>query len=241
MAEKKQIQVKVKKRKLKVKRIILLFVIIAIIVLSIYFIKKIPIQNIYILNNTIISDKEIIETAGLTNYPSFIDTSSKSIKDKLLKNNYIKKVKVEKKLLFKVYITIEEQKVLASYNKKILLEDGNYVDNIYNINSVPIINNDVSAINDRFVKKFKLINNDILLKISEINYIPNEVDKERFSLKMNDGNLVYITLSKIKKINKYNSIYSELEGRKGIIYLDSGDYVELKEDNNKTNEENEEE
>ena len=45
---------------------------------------------------------------------------------------------------------------------------------------------------------------------------------------MNDGNLVYITLNKIEKINKYNSIYSSLEGKKGIVYLDSGDYVEIK-------------
>ena len=47
---------------------------------------------------------------------------------------------------------------------------------------------------------------------------------------MNDGNLIYITLSKITKINKYNSIYSELDGKNGIIYLDSGDYIELKEE-----------
>ena len=46
---------------------------------------------------------------------------------------------------------------------------------------------------------------------------------------MNDGNQVYITLGKVTKINKYNSIYSRLEGKKGIIYLDSGDYIEVKE------------
>lgn len=231
MGETKKIQVKVKKRKLKVKRIILLFIIIALIIVSIYFIKQIPVKNIYILNNNIISDKEVIELSGLTNYPSYLEIDSKKIKNKLLKNSYIKNVKVEKKILFKVYITIEENKIIAIYNNKLLLENGNYVDNIYNINSMPIITNDISSINDRFANKFKLVNNDILLKISEINYIPNEVDKERFSLKMNDGNLVYITLSKIKKINKYNSIYSELEGRKGIVYLDSGDYVEIKDDN----------
>ena len=45
---------------------------------------------------------------------------------------------------------------------------------------------------------------------------------------MVDGNYVHITLSKIEKINKYNSIVNELEGKKGIIYLDSGDYVEIK-------------
>ena len=31
---------------------------------------------------------------------------------------------------------------------------------------------------------------------------------------MNDGNQVYITLGKVTKINKYNSIYSRLEGKK---------------------------
>ena len=46
---------------------------------------------------------------------------------------------------------------------------------------------------------------------------------------MNDGNYVYITLTKITKLNRYNSIKDELDGAKGIIYLDSGDYVEIKE------------
>ena len=45
---------------------------------------------------------------------------------------------------------------------------------------------------------------------------------------MTDSKYVYITLSKIEKINKYNSIVQELENKKGIIYLDSGDYVEIK-------------
>ena len=45
---------------------------------------------------------------------------------------------------------------------------------------------------------------------------------------MTDSNYVYITLSKIDKVNKYNSIVQKLENKKGIIYLDSGDYVEIK-------------
>ena len=95
--------------------------------------------------------------------------------------------------------------------------------------SAPILIGDITSIKEKFIKKFSLVDNDVLLKISEISYVPNEVDSERFSLKMNDGNLVYITLPKITKINKYNSIYSGLEGKKGIIYIDSGDYVEVKE------------
>ena len=31
-------------------------------------------------------------------------------------------------------------------------------------------------------------------------------------------------------INKYNEIYSSMDNKKGIIYLDSGDYIEVKEE-----------
>jgi hypothetical protein len=81
---------------------------------------------------------------------------------------------------------------------------------------------------DKFVEKFTLVDDSTLLKISHIEYKPNDVDKERFLLYMIDANYVYITLSRIEKINKYNHIVSELENKKGIIYLDSGDYVEIK-------------
>jgi len=67
-----------------------------------------------------------------------------------------------------------------------------------------------------------------LLKISQIEYVPNDVDAERYLLYMDDGNSVYITLTKITKLNKYSSIVGQMEGRNGIIYLDSGDYIELK-------------
>ena len=94
----------------------------------------------------------------------------------------------------------------------------------------PLITNDIDTIKDKFTSKFSKVDNDILLKISEISYTPNDVDTERFLLKMNDGNEVYITLSKITKINKYNEIYSSMDNKKGIIYLDSGDYIEVKEE-----------
>jgi hypothetical protein len=47
---------------------------------------------------------------------------------------------------------------------------------------------------------------------------------------MDDGNLVYITLTKINKLNKYNDIKDKMDGKIGTIYLDSGDYVEINND-----------
>ena len=230
MGETKKVKVKVKKRKIKVKRILFCILFLSLLVLLFLYLKDLPIKNIYIIGNNILKDKEIIEIANLSNYPSFISTSNREIIKKLEKNEYIKKVTIKKKFYNKIYIYITENKILSSYNDKLRLESGEYIDNKYNITSAPILISDITSIKDKFVSKFSLVKDDILLKISEIEYTPNEVDNERFSLQMNDGNLVYITLSKITKINKYNSIYSEMEGKKGIIYLDSGDYIEVKEE-----------
>ena len=91
-----------------------------------------------------------------------------------------------------------------------------------------IIKNSIEDIYEKTISSFSKINKEALIKISEVEYKPNDLDKERFLFTMNDANYVYINLLKIEKINKYNTISSELNGKKGIIYLDSGDYVELK-------------
>ena len=170
-------------------------------------------------------------SSTLINYPSFIKSSKKDIKKKLLKNEFIKNVTITKKYPFKLYIDIEEYKIIC-FDKninKLYLDNGTKVNNIYNITDSPILINDVGNLYDEFINKFSLVDKVILLKISEIEYTPVEVDKERFLLRMNDEYYVYITLSKIKILNKYNEIYDKMEGKKGIIYLDSGNYVEIKE------------
>ena len=230
MSDKTKVKVKVKRRKLKIKRILILFFLLISIILIGVLLSKVPIKNIYIVGNNILSDKTTIENSGLSNYPPILRISKKEIRKKLGKNPYIKNIKIEKKFPSKIYVYVTERKILCSYQNELYLEDGIKVENIYNITSVPILTSDISSIYNRFTEKFNLINNEILLKISEISYVPNEVDNERFLINMNDGNLIYITLSKITKINKYNSIYSELDGKNGIIYLDSGDYIELKEE-----------
>lgn len=227
---KKKIKVRVKKRKLRIRRILICLLTVILLLLIFYFFLKSPIRNIYIIGNSIVSDREIIELSNIEDYPSFLSTSGRKIISKLKNNVYISDVGVKKKWFNKLYIHITEKKILCMYNNLLLFEDGMETDNIYDVTSYPILLSDISNIKDKFISKFSLINDDILFKISEIEYAPNEVDDERFILRMNDGNLVYITLNKVEKINKYNSIYSSLEGKKGIIYLDSGDYVEIKEE-----------
>ena len=227
---KKKIKVRVKKRKIKIKRVIISLLVIILLILFIYYISKIPITNIYIIGNRIVSDNEIIDLSDIENYPSTLSIKNKVVISKLKNNVYIEKVEIKRKRFNKIYIYITEKNILCIYDNKLLLGDGLLVENTNNITSYPILLSDISSIKETFITKFSMIDDSILLKISEIEYAPNEVDDERFILNMNDGNLVYITLSRIEKINKYNSIYSKLDGKKGIIYLDSGDYVEIKEE-----------
>lgn len=222
------IKVKVTKKKVNTKKIILALLILIFIFLIVDHIIHIPLKNIYIINNKILSDKEIIELSNLENYPSYIKTYFIDIKEKLLENDYIKDVKIKRKLPSKIYIEIEEYKPIAIYNKKVILSSKKIVNNDHNIDYIPYITNNIEEIYDRFIDSFSKINDDVLVKISHIEYAPNDVDKERFILYMVDSNYVYITLSKIEKLNKYNSIVNQLDNKKGIIYLDSGDYLEIK-------------
>jgi len=225
MKETKKIRVKVKKRKLKVKNILVFLVSIFLIVIFCYYLVNIKIKNIYVINNNIVNDKEIINYSKLNGYPSYLLSPSFIIEKNLLNNPYIKEVEVVKSR-FKVYLYVTEHKPLAIYENKVLLENNTLVDNSYDLKGLPVIINKIDSL--EFSNYFTKIDSDVLLKISQIEYVPNEVDKDRYLLYMNDGNSVYITLTKIDKLNKYDIIVSKMEGKKGIIYLDSGDYIELK-------------
>ena len=130
-----------------------------------------------------------------------------------------------------IEIKVEEYLPISITNDdRIIIDNGTILENSYNLMDLPIISSDIEDkdIYSNFTNKFSRIDSNILRQISQIEYSPIEVDKDRFLLYMNDTNLVYITLTKMDKINKYNKIKDVLEGRIGIIYLDSGNYVELK-------------
>lgn len=214
------------KRKLKKKPIIIFFVILALIGVTILWIINIHITNIYIMNNHYLSDEEIINIAGLENYPTIIDANVLSIKNKLEKNLYIKKATVYKKgFLNQIFIKIYENYPLFNYHDKTYLYDLKTTDNNH---IVPIITNDIpDDIYNKFVGAMRLVDIDIIERISEIKYDSNGIDKERFCLTMNDGIYVYLTLSRFDKINDYDEIVSTLGDKKGILYLDSGEYFEV--------------
>lgn len=214
------------KRKIKYKNvfIFLLFVITIVILISIVI--NIPITNIYIKGNTILKDGEIIEISGLSDYPSVFKTSKYKIKRNLVNNDYIIDAKIKKKGT-KIYIEIvENRNLFYDSNKNMIVTldkdiNGNII-TPYLINYIP------DTIYDKFKYSMSLLDVNILERISEIEYKPNDVDNKRFYLSMSDGNYVYITLDKFKSLNNYVEMLKKFNNKKGILYLDSGEYFEIK-------------
>ena len=81
----------------------------------------------------------------------------------------------------------------------------------------------------KFINGMKKIDNSILNKISDIEYQPNDFDKDRFLLYMNDGNMVYLTLTKFNMINHYIDVLTQLDNHKGVLYLDNGNHFKIME------------
>ncbi len=221
------------KRKLKLKFVkFILFILFLVLIYVIYFnVIGDNIKSININGNHYLKDSEIIELAGIGDYKDFLKKSSSSIEKKLTKNILIEKAKVKKKINKSIIITITEKKILfrnSNTDKYVLSDEKEYaLDKTYN---VPLLINYVpDEVYKDFVNKYKELDLIIIDKISEIKYSPNQYDDDLFMFYMNDKNLVQVTVAKLKNLNKYNEIVTKLNGKNGILYLDSGNYFKIME------------
>ena len=217
---------KVKKKKIKIGRVFLALFFLFIVLFLIILLSKMPVLGFYISGNNYYTDSEILKITGLDKYPSYLFTNNIIIKKKIKDNPILESVKINKTLLGKFKVEVKEKQILF-YNintKKSITSNGEEID-FYDKNSPVLVNN----INDKnvynsFLKKMKKVDKSILDNISEIKYDPNAIDKERFLISMNDGNYIYLTISKFTKINDYLKISKTLGNKNGILYLDYGNY-----------------
>ena len=183
------------------------------------------ITNIVIVGNNYYKDQEIIDIAHLSNYPKTINNLYFKIEKRLEKNHYILKADVRNNIfLNKVTITIKENYPLFYYasENKTVLYNGDKTDEKYNL--LTVINKIPDTVYDKFLKNMQKIDLDIKSRMSEIEYKPNDVDEERFLIFMSDGNYVYINLRRFQNLNKYLDMLKSFDDKKGILYLDSGEY-----------------
>ncbi len=223
----------VKKKKIKWIPFFLFIILIAGVIFFMQIFLRTKVKNIIITGNDLVSDIEIMELAGLSDYPSFYFTTGFSIERRLKANPLIQSVKVKRKFYHVFEIEIkeadilyqkeEDSKYVLSNGKEITLDIGTTLTTPKLVNYVP--NNKMNS----FLKGLKKIDPTIREKISEMTYVPNDYDEDRFLLYLDDGNMVYLTLTKFSMLNYYKDVLPQLEGKKGILYLDSGNHFKIME------------
>ncbi len=223
----------IKKKKLRLLPFFIFIIVVAIIVFSCLFVLDTKVKNIIITGNEVLSDDEIIELAGLTNYPSFYKTLNITIKNNITKDPLIKSVNINRSFYHIIEIEVEEYEILYKRedNGKYVLENKEEITlNKVTPYTIPRLINEIPSNKlESFIKYFKRIDLSIREKISEITYVPNEFDEDRFLLYMDDGNSVYMTITKFERLNYYNDVLPQLDGKKGILYLDSGNHFQIME------------
>lgn len=222
---------RVKRRKLNIKAFLVLLLILFLIGFFLYVLLTTPVKNIYIKNTSLLTDNEIIEVAGIKEYPAIFKLSTKSLEKKIATLELVDKVKVKKKFNGSLVIEIDEaiplfynrntSKVMLS-NKKEVSESNRYLGIPTLINYVP------SDLLKDFVDSFKEVDTDIIKMINEIEYNPNiseniVIDDSRFYLRMNDTNVVYVNVINMKRLNNYKSFFMLIGDKRGTLYLDSYD------------------
>ena len=220
-----------KKRKLKVFRVFLLFIFLALVGFFVYLLSKMSVKGYYIVGNTYYTDNQLLEKTHLDKYPSYLFTNSFTVSRNVKNDDLIENIEIKHKINGMFEVIVNENKILFydEIKRKSILKNKKEID-YYNEN-IPVLINEIDnkKVYNKFLIKIDKLNSDIIKNISEIKYDPNDLDKERFLLSMNDGNYVYITLSKFSNINNYLEISNTLGEKNGILYLDYGNYFVPKE------------
>lgn len=219
---------KVIKRRIKWKVILKIFFLLFLVALFFFYLFHVKTRHIVIIGNSYVSDHEIITTAGFKNYPYLFQVSNQEIKKRLLDLPFLNEVQIHKSLFGTLTLEVTEAKPLFynRNNNKLVLSNAKEIDET-DLDGVPTLINYVpDTLYTRLIDTLKKIDVNVVQLISEIEYQPwksNDVmiDETRFFLRMNDGNSVYVNLINMEKLNTYIEIYASLEGKQGILYLDS--------------------
>lgn len=224
-----------RRRKRTNKKFIILSVLFFIILLVLVYsqspysdVKKLEITGASLVDKGYYSDKSKIAIGE-----SMWSFSENEIEQRLEKDDWVKKVKVERKLLTTVNVEIEEWKKVAFTNEEgtfyPVLENGSVYSEASRdgrLDAPVFMQFEDKNVRKRLVKELAKLNPEVLALISQINAAPTDSDPNTIRLYMNDGFEVRAIISTlVSKLNYYPSIVAQIpDGEKGIIDLEVGSY-----------------
>lgn len=221
-----------KRLKMRVKIVLKLLLFICIVALSIYYLTKLNVKNIYISGNEAIKDVTIIEILDIKDYPNIYKLKINKMEEILESLPLVDYAKIKRNIFGELKIEVVETKVLFfyKYNKKYITANNKSIEDSQEYIGIPtLINFTPDTIFDDLIVGLNKIDYNIIKMINEIEYSPYKseegttIDNNLFTLTMNDGNVVKIDTVNIKNLNQYKTIYTSLKMNeiKRIVYLDT--------------------
>jgi cell division protein FtsQ len=196
------------------------------------------VQTIVIEGNELETQQFYIDESQIAIGDSMWAFAVKDVEATLQELNLVNDVKVKRKLLTGVTITVTEYEKVAYLNEGLqyypMLENGY----IYKEGSLdtpidaPVFMHFTDeGLRKRLLKELPKIDHSILALISQINAIPTDNDPYAITLFMNDGYEVRADITTLAdKIQYYPSIIAQIEGKeqsaKGVIDIEVGTYYQ---------------
>lgn len=213
----------------------LTWVITLLIILLVYVLLPVSkVKDIVVSGNQNIDTQSILKIANIHINDELATMYTFNIKHNLENNDLIDKAFIRKDLLNqKVYIDIKEVGGLFYYENngaKYLVENNlNYKRVGADIVSFPRFSNYLK-VKDEYIQEFtnelRKVKPSVLNQISEIIYSPNKTFKNRFLLKMNDKNYIYLLSSNVAfKLNYYQELRRVITTSTPVnIYFENANY-----------------
>lgn len=211
--------------------LIILFFIIFVVY---FFIPQSQVKDIVVVGNKSIDSQEILNIANIKINDKLPTIHPTLIKSRLEDNEIIKRAYIKKDLVTqKVYIQISEVSGLYYYenNNGIYLVDvENKIQRLNNADVnfpkfVDFFNVKHEYIED-ITRELAKVKPSVLSQISEISYAPTKTFLNRFLLKMNDRNYIYMLSNNVAhKLNYYQELRRVIPKDNPVdVFLENADY-----------------
>lgn len=216
--------------------ILITIFVLAIIVLAYFQTPYSKVQKIDISGYNLVGEEDYLKMSELKLNQSMWDVKPEEIAANIQNNEWIENVKVERKWLTTVKITINEYAKVAYVQDNTdffpLLANGYVFEKDLNEDAIDaplFVNFKDEKLRVKTLKQLGQLKPEVLALISQINANPTESDPYSIILYMNDGFEVHADLTTFaSKLNFYPSIVSQIKAEdgyeKGIIDIEVGSY-----------------
>lgn len=226
-----------KRRKKKANRQLIFYLTIFFLLICLIIYLQSPlshIKTIQVSGNLYMTEDELIKEINISEQTNYWKVKPKELEQKLLKNEMVKDVQVEKKFPREIRVSLTEYTKIGYFSKDsqyaIVLENGTILPGTKELEGdAPLMTGfDDEEQLIRLTNELADLSPSILNLISEIHWDPTEENMDTIYLYMTDGYLVKASIRNFsKKMQFYPSIVMQLsDDRKGVIHIGVGAYFE---------------